>query len=224
MTLYDTFSDYLSIGDNFIHVENGGDYFVKRDGDTLTIFFECSDGKEDWINNFKFLAIPWKPYKGMKKPWLCHRGFLGVWKAIKPYIESEIFNLEVQKIVIVGYSHGAAIALLCYEYCRFHRPFIDIEGVGFGCPRVFWGIVPKSVKKRFEKFTVVRNGRDIVTRVPPALIGFRHVSKVVKIGQTNLVDDHRPEKYLLNLTQQGCVQDGDNQSLFENERWKQEGI
>ena len=224
MTLYDSFWGYLEIGDNFIHVDNNGDYCVKRDGDTLRLFFEHSDGIADWLNNFRFLAIPWKPYKEMQHPWFCHRGFLRVWKSIKPHIESEIFDPEIRKIEIVGYSHGAAIALLCYEYCKFNRPHIDIEGVGFGCPRVFWGIVPKSVKKRFENFTVVRNGRDIVTHVPPALFGFRHVSKMAKIGQTNLVDDHRPEKYLLNLKQQGCVHDGDNQSLFENERWKQEGI
>lgn len=217
MNLYDSFSECLEIGDNYIHVENDGDFFVKRNGDTLRLFFEWSEDKADWLNNFKFLAVPWKPYKGMRRTWFCHRGFLKVWKSIKPYIEAEILNLEVRRIEIVGYSHGAAIALLCYEYCIFHRHDCEVHGVGFGCPRVFWGIVPKSVKKRFENFIVVRNGRDIVTHVPPALFGFRHVSQVLKIGQTNRVADHRPEKYLLNLRQQGCVHDGNNHSVFKDE-------
>lgn len=224
MNLYDSFNECLEIGDDYIHVENDGDFFVKRNGDTLRLFFEWSDDKADWLNNFRFLAMPRKPYKGMEKAWLCHRGFLKVWKSIEPYLVDEINSPEINKIEIVGYSHGAAIALLCYEYCCFNRPDCDVQGVGFGCPRVFWGMVPKAVKRRFENFTVVRNGRDIVTHVPPALFGFRHVSKMVKIGKSNPINDHRPEKYLFNLRQQGCAQNGDNQSLFEEERREQKSI
>lgn len=198
MNLYKAFAECLKIK-NYNHVENDGDYFVQSEGNTLRLFFEWSDGKGDWVNNFRFLAIPWKPYKGMLKVWFCHRGFLKVWKSIEPYLSAEIRNFKYNKIEIVGYSHGAAIALLCYEYCKFNRPDIEIEGVGFGCPRVFWGFVPRAVKKRFEGFKVVRNGNDIVTHVPPALFGFRHVSKVVKIGQTNPVKDHYPTEYLSHL-------------------------
>lgn len=201
MDLYNAMKECLEIGEDYIHVENDGDYFIKRDGDVLRLFFEWSDGKEDWINNFRFLAIPWKPYKDMFATWFCHMGFLKVWKSIKPHIEADILNPEIKKIEIVGYSHGAAIALLCYEYAKFNRPLIDVEGVGFGCPRVFWGSVPKSVKERFKNFKVIRNGNDIVTHVPPVLFGFRHVSEVVKIGQTNPVKDHSDSEYLLHLNE-----------------------
>ena len=183
----------------YTQVENAGDYAVERCGDILKIFFEWSDGAEDWKNNFNF---PAKPYKHMDNLWFCHRGFLKVWKSIEPYLVDEISNTEVKKIQIVGYSHGAAIALLCYEYCIYHRPDCEVHGVGFGCPRVFWGWIPKSVKERFKNFKVVRNGRDIVTHVPPALFGFRHISEVVKIGKKKskgMIDDHRPEEYILHL-------------------------
>ena len=197
MKLYDAFNGCLVAP--YVQVENAGDYFTRRDGDVLQIFFEKSDGKEDWKNNFCF---PAKPYKRMEHVWFCHRGFLKVWKSIEPYVAPEISNPDVHKIEIVGYSHGAAIALLCYEYCIFNRPDIVVQGVGFGCPRVFWGFVPKSVKERFNNFKVVRNGKDIVTHVPPALFGFRHISEVIKIGEgesKGLIDDHRPENYLENL-------------------------
>ncbi len=183
----------------YIPVKSGGDYAVKREGDTVKIFFEWSNGREDWINNFKFFAIPWKPYKDMAHTWLCHRGFLKVWKGIEPYLLEYIEDPDVKRIEIVGYSHGAAVALLCYEYCRFNRPYIEVEGVGFGCPRVFWGYIPKSVKERFKDFKVVWNGNDIVCHVPPALFGFRHISEVVKIGQTNPVKDHFDTAYLSHL-------------------------
>lgn len=200
MVLYDAFIECLSNKDKYVHVENDGDFFAELDGDTLKIFFEWSDDKADWLNNFRFIAIPWKPYSDMNVIWFCHRGFLKVWKIIKAYIEACIMNPRVKKIKIVGYSHGAAIALLCYEFCKFNRPDCEIEGVGFGCPRVFWGYVPKAVKERVKDFKVVRNGNDIVTHVPPAVFGYRHISELVEIGESKgLFDDHDSENYLEHL-------------------------
>lgn len=183
----------------YITVAEGGDYAVEINGDTLSLLFEKSDGREDWINNFDF---PVKPYRHMEHSWHCHRGFLKVWKAIEPHVADHIMSPEIRKIEIIGYSHGAAIALLCYEYCVFNRPDVEVRGVGFGCPRVFWGTVPKEVKARFENFEVVRNGNDIVTHVPPAFLGFRHISKIVLIGDgdsSGLIKDHTPAEYLKHL-------------------------
>ena len=197
MVLYNAMKECLSA--RYTHVENGGDFYAVREGETLKLYFEWSDGKEDWLSNFDF---PAKPYKRMKHIWFCHRGFLKVWKAIEPYITEDIMNPEIKRIEIVGYSHGAAIALLCYEYCIFNRSDAEIEGAGFGCPRVFWGIVPKKVKARFKNFKVVRNGNDIVTHVPPVLFGFRHISEVVKIGKgesRGLIKDHYDSEYLEHL-------------------------
>lgn len=184
---------------NYISTIESGDYAVEVDGETLRLLFEWSDGVEDWKNNFDF---PAKPYKHMEHLWFCHRGFLKVWKAIELYLVPHIEDPKIRRIEIVGYSHGAAIALLCYEYCIFHRPDAEVRGVGFGCPRVFWGFLPKCIKSRFENFKVVRNGHDIVTHVPPALFGFRHVSEVVKIGKGDskgLIRDHLPNEYLNHL-------------------------
>ena len=197
MNLFNAMFECLSV--EYTQCDNAGDYAVIRDGETLKIFFEWSDGREDWKNNFDF---PIKPYKRMAHLWFCHRGFLKVWKSIEPHIAPQIGNPDVKNIEIVGYSHGAAIALLCYEYCIFHRPDIDVQGAGFGCPRVFWGFVPNAVKERFKNFTVVRNGNDIVTHVPPAFLGFRHISKVVEVGQDDcegFIKDHFAEEYLLHL-------------------------
>lgn len=186
--------------ETYTHTENETASFTyDRQGDTLYIFFECSNGKKDWLNNFDF---PAKPYRDMKNKWYAHRGFLKVWKEIEPHLQAEICDLDVKQIVIAGYSHGAAIALLCHEYCKFHRPDIHTEGYGFGCPRVVWGFLRKEVKARFEGFTVIRNGKDLVTHVPPAIFGFRHVGNLMKIGQKKgykPIESHYPEKYLAEL-------------------------
>lgn len=178
----------------YFHVENDGSYYHHRDGNKLYIFFECSNGKTDWKNNFDF---PAQPYRDMKDKWYCHRGFLKVWKSIEPHLCDEILDLEVQYIEIVGYSHGGAIAQLCYEYVKFHRPDVHVTGFGFGAPRVFWGLATRAVRERFNGFVVVRNGRDIVTHLPPVAFGFWHICEVVKIGESvGLIKDHYPEKYI----------------------------
>lgn len=188
----------------YIHVEDSGDYYVERKDSTLYIYFECSNGSTDWKNNFDF---PAKPYKRMGRAvWFAHRGFLRVWKSIEPYLEQYIKDNTVKKVVTVGYSHGAALAVLCHEYIWYNRPDLrdSIEGYGFGCPRVFWGIKTKSLKKRWEKFMVIRNIDDIVTHIPPLLFGFSHVGTIVKIGKKykySSVDAHRPENITYELEQ-----------------------
>lgn len=196
------FKKCLELEDRYMHIENDASYFIERNGDKLEIYFEWSNGKTDWMNNFDF---PAKPYRDMKDSWYCHRGFLKVWKSIEPYVEEYIFDLSINKVEIVGYSHGGAIAQLCYEYVRFHRPDIDVRGWGFGAPRVVWGRVGSIVRKRFEGFVTVINANDIVTKLPPKWLGYRHIGSTLQInlGSKGPIDDHRPENYLDMLEQVG---------------------
>lgn len=177
----------------YINVENDGSYAVKRDGEKLTIYFEGSNGLTDWWNNFQF---PAKPYRNMENLWFCHRGFLKVWKSIEPYVASDILDVSITTIEVVGYSHGGAMAQLCYEYIKFNRPDVKVTGFGFGSPRVMWGFACKAVMDRFAGFVIVRNGRDIVTHLPPVFLGFRHVTTVTKVGESKgPILDHFPSRY-----------------------------
>lgn len=192
----------------YTHVENDGDYAIEKQGDILYLLFQCTNSKLDWKNNFDF---PAKPYNDMGIKWYCHRGFLKVWKSIKPYIKDAVKDSKIKKIYVVGYSHGAAIATLAHEYVWFNRPDLrkdGLEGFGFGCPRCYWGFaVKKSLKERWEHFHPIRNRNDIVTHVPPVLFGFRHVNKVIKVTselvdksyKLNSVNAHCPDNYLNSL-------------------------
>lgn len=169
----------------YIHTEAGTDYAVKVGGDTIYLLFEWSDGVEDWKSNFNF---PCKAYKNGGKTWFAHRGFLKAWKDVRDEIEMQVseilaVNPGIKKICCVGYSHGAALALLCTEDMVYlYGEALSVMGVGFGCPRVVWGFIPKAVKKRLRHFIPVRNIPDIVTHVPPAIFGYRHIG-LVKIGR-----------------------------------------
>ena len=210
MNLIQLFTDCLNMP--YIQVENDGSYYVKKTGNSLYIFLESSNGENDWKNNLDFWPIslckscnlPIKPYRDMETCWYAHRGFLRVWKSIEKCIANDILNSRYRKIITVGYSHGAALAVLCHEFIWFNRPDLraSVEGYGFGCPRVFWGRKKDEVLRRWENFTVIRNINDIVTYVPPSWLGFSHVGKILTIGEKgkySAIDAHRPENILKEL-------------------------
>lgn len=160
---------------------SGVDYAYKRDDSTLYLYFEDSDGRVDWLKNLDF---PIRPYKRMGKiAWRAHRGFLRAWEKVVGVIKPLIEDKSVNTIIIVGYSHGGAIAVLCHEYAWYNRPDIkdNIFGYGFGAPRVLWGRI--KCKERWKNFTVIKNVNDLVTRLPPWIFGYRHVGTLLKIGK-----------------------------------------
>ena len=185
---------------DYENTSDGGSYGVVREGELLYLFFEKSNGGADWINNLSYHAA------GRGRPddrWFCHEGFLRVWGEIQSAIESVIADRSIRRIVTVGYSHGAALALLCQEYIWYTRADIvlDCYAYGFGCPRVIFGTVPQE-GERWRNFYIVRNIDDLVTHLPPKALGFRHVGRLVEIGRTGKyspIDAHREENYLLEL-------------------------
>ena len=205
MNIKEFFVKIMSV--EYTHIEEDASFAYERDGDHLYIYFEWSNGLTDWKNNFDF---PAKPYRDMKNKWYAHRGFLRVWKTIEPHLQGAICDPSVKHITIGGYSHGAAIALLCHEYCKFNRRDIPIYGYGYGCPRVVWGFLRKAVKERFDGFTVVRNGCDLITHVPPAIFGYRHAGEILKIGRGKgykPIEAHYADKYIAELSG-GVTQEG----------------
>lgn len=183
----------------YTQVENDGSFAVDIEGSHLTIYFQQSHGLTDWQNNFYFPAVP---YRLMPKKWYCHRGFLKVWKSIEPYLSETIMNQNINSILISGYSHGAALAVLCHEYVWFNRPDLRIKlvGYGFGCPRVIWG--KKAPLERWKNFTRISNIGDIVTEVPPEILGYHHVGNLILIGEHGRYNDitaHMPQNYITEI-------------------------
>lgn len=187
----------------YTQVENDGSFAVDKDGSHLYIYFEKSNGPEDWEHNFNFPATP---YHDMPKHWYCHRGFLKVWKSIEPYLVESIMDPDIRSVDITGYSHGAAIATLCHEYVWFNRTDLreNIIGYGFGSPRIFWGrIIPEVLKERWVNFTPVCNINDIITHLPPKILGYCHVNSLMLIGEKGKYSGiyaHKPESYKAELT------------------------
>ncbi len=98
-----------------------------------------------------------------------HRGFKEalnhVWGDIKKHLDE--CDYTNKNVVITGHSLGAALATLVAG--RLNQPAISLYT--YGSPRVGntkWHSCQKFKHYRF------RNNNDIVTRVPPAFMGFKH--------------------------------------------------
>lgn len=182
---------------------------------TLTIYFQGSNSISDWVRNFLF---PAEPYKDMEIPYRVHRGFLAAWKEVEDIIIDKILEIDTpllchkwKHIIVVGYSHGGALAAFCHECVWYYRPDLreeGLEGYGFEAPRIYAGWkVKKALRERWEKFTIIRNRNDLVTHCPPAIFGFCHVSNILKIkGDISLVKNKQPRCIKAHYPE--CVYDG----------------
>ena len=192
----------LCLKAEYITVGGDASFAVRTLDHTLHILFQWSHGKTDWYNNLDFPAVP---YRHMLDEWRCHRGFLRVWKNAAPYIDEILTQTTFDRINVTGYSHGGALAVLCHEYIWYRYPHFrrHLRGYGFGAPRTVWCTADcAGVAARWENFTVVRNEWDIVTYLPPSVLGYRHMGTVLEIGEKGRhtpLDAHRPENYMESL-------------------------
>lgn len=166
-------SNYKTAGDSVdykIHID-----FSENE---IQLLFQESNGKRDWQNNFNF---PVKVYKNQVSCLMAHRGFGNAYKSANDEIMKELQE-HIQKypafaVVIAGWSHGGALAVLAAEdfHFRFNRSATLIT---YGAPKVIFG---KESYKYF-KYCVPNcvqfaNKNDIVTYMPP-FPGYCHVNSV----------------------------------------------
>ncbi len=194
MTLSRLFS--RCVNRDYIRTPLSADYAFDLVESRLTVYFQDSDGVMDWLHNLNFPAAAYK--RAGKTVWYAHGGFLKVWKSLILRMEPLIADLRVKQLTVVGYSHGAALAVFCHEYAWFHRPDLrnTLVGYGFGCPRVVWGSLSTEIYDRWKGFTVIRNREDMITHLPPSVFGYRHVGTLLEIGEKgkySVIDAHRPE-------------------------------
>ena len=91
----------------FKKTEIGGDYQLKIENNTLWIFLEESNGKDDNVNNLLFFP-KFDELTGIKY----HGNLLKVWLSIENKINNYIEDRTINKIILVGYSHGAGLAII----------------------------------------------------------------------------------------------------------------
>lgn len=178
--------------------------YLRRWGDLLAIAFRGTDSPWDWHTDFMF----WQktiPYGNTASKIRVHAGFIRAYN--RPEVRGRIHSMitgDLRRVFVTGHSYGAALAVLCGVDLQYNFPDRDYEVMLFGCPRVGNRAFAKSYNKRVFKTVRVENGNDIVTKIPFAMMNYRHVGAPVHIGPMRLPLifsplDHRPRVYYGNL-------------------------
>jgi triacylglycerol lipase len=101
-----------------------------------------------------------------------HRGFKKEVDDLWPVLEKELIH-NTKELWLCGHSLGAAMATICASRCRLsYIKSNPIELFTYGSPRVG---TKKYVTHCVVKHTRWVNNNDVVTRVPPVWLGYRHV-------------------------------------------------
>lgn len=174
--------------------------FVRRRGEILSIAFRGSDAPKDWRTNLAFCKKV-IPYNNSASKIKVHAGFIRAYK--EPQIRERLQALVtpgIRRVELCGHSYGAALAVLCAVDLQYNFPDRDFEVMLFGCPRVGNRAFQRSYNRRVFKTLRVENGNDIVSKLPPALWGYRHVGIRIHVGAVRLpgvisVRQHHPQAY-----------------------------
>jgi Predicted lipase len=157
--------------------------YIVREDDTLYVIFRGSNSPRDWVTNLQFgkKVVPYGNYDSKIR---VHNGFVTSYKdsGIRDRLHSLISD-DITKIKITGHSYGAALSTLCAVDLQYNFPCLDIQVIVFGSPRVGNSAFKKSYNQRIIKSIRVENGNDIVTKIPFAFMGFRHVGSRFHVGK-----------------------------------------
>ncbi len=171
--------------------------FLRIKGFDLVITFRGSDSKKDFKTDAKF----WKsvvPYNNFSSEIRVHSGFISTYKS--PNVRKEIHKFvdnNIQNIYLTGHSYGAALAILCAVDLEYNFPNKNYEVIVFGCPRVGNKAFKKSYNLRVFKTLRVENRKDIVSKIPFAFLGYRHVGAKLKIGKSNIFQPYSMKSHML---------------------------
>jgi len=103
-----------------------------------------------------------------------HRGFKSEVDELWPMIREDLTPKAVgkRKVWVTGHSLGAAMATIISARCVLDSDMPEVEELyTYGSPRVGWDKYCKSLPVRHYRW---RNNNDIVTTVPPAILGYKH--------------------------------------------------
>lgn len=127
------------------------DYNIELINDKIWVFFHASWSSQDWIRDFLFIP------KNLGANSYGHMGYTFEALDIEDSLEKDLKGYK--DITFVGYSRGAAVALIL-------APLFDVKKVYvLGCSRVFWKLNPVMFSD--IDVTEVIYGNDLVTYLPP---------------------------------------------------------
>jgi predicted lipase len=181
MNLIEAFNTALGSFGSFKHIrdeKSGIDaYFKKTDGIDILVFYGSNE-KADWITNFTFWLKKWKKpdYASENSKVRVHSGYFDGWYRIRNIILPLITQ---EHVVVTGYSMGGGISSIAAVDIQYNKHPTILQCVDFEGAKVWNKYGRDSSNKRLPDAFKIKNGNDIVTKIPPF---YWVVGKKIHIG------------------------------------------
>ncbi len=190
----DNYNKFIRVIDN---KESDVYVVINSFAEGVLITFRGSDSKKDWKTNLTLIKKT-IPYGNISSPIKVHSGFLTAYKSVREDILQQI-GKDIKRVIVTGHSQGGALATLCAVDIEYNFSNIQVELYGYGSPRVGNRAFAKSYNKRVPlSFRIVTRG-DMVTKVPPVIMGYRHVGIGYKLPSPVNSDNHSIRSYIQSL-------------------------
>lgn len=191
------YSQVFELHDDTRHVT------VFKSGGSLLVAFDCTLGSVFSLKNAFFMSADWwKNFAAWPKAlsvgstkYMAMAGFVDEYLSLRARVLECVKSHNPSVIRVVGFSQGGAHATLCWRDLVHNFPYAQVHGVAFGSPRVYdmqaaaeFGATLTKEQKR-SSFLRVSAWGDVVTTLPPALLGYGHVGNVKHIGKFKLFPD-----------------------------------
>jgi triacylglycerol lipase len=154
----------------YIEREGAQAYIVANDHDAVVI---CRGTEPNEWNDIRADVNVWTVLA--ETVGRVHRGFKAEVDTLWPELEKALAD-NTKVLWFTGHSLGAAMAAICAGRCKISK--IESSPAGlytFGSPRV--GTRRYVNHCRFPEYYRWVNNNDIVTRVPPMWLGYRHAGR-----------------------------------------------
>ena len=152
----------------FLDIDGAQAYMLANDTLVTLVFRGTEPGEpSDLIADAK----TWKSKS--KVAGKVHDGFYDEVEKLWEKIEEFTNNHKAKECTVTGHSLGAAMATICAA--RLQDDFENISLYTYGSPRVGNKEFINTLKIKHHRWV---NNNDTVTRVPPALFGFRHYGEL----------------------------------------------
>ncbi len=153
-------------------------------GETLYLAFRGSQAHRH-LRDLRMNAMVWKrrvPYA--ENPRIrAYWGFLVKYLAIRDEVHRLIERFEPDRILLIGHSGGGAVVSLAFLDLYPGFPEKEVRAITFGMPRIFNRRGAIWFDEQEEQLLRIVNGRDLITGLPPAILGYRHVGRLVRMGE-----------------------------------------
>ena len=178
----------LKVLDVLFNTETENVLYYNKKKNAIIVSFRGTSSKSDVLTDLKVF-----PSKAFGRNFRVHSGFLKAYldtlknDGLAEKVVRAIVETKADKLVFTGHSLGGALAMIAYlDFFEALKSLsVSSRVITFGQPRLLYGKARKNefvVKSNLGEYALrIINGRDLVSKLPPFWMGYRHSGKVLQL-------------------------------------------